>query len=122
MVCKIVRKVQQFREFQLNAHQLDYIVQYIKIVAEHCPPCIRYAQHQGNNISCFAALQQEKGQVELQVHSAKVDDVEVGQLTARMQQLEAANSELQDQLAKEVRSHLQPIVIADPRQTVPFKL
>ena len=55
-------------------------------------------------LPCPAALQQEKRQVELQAHSAKIDDAEVRQLGARMQQLEAGNSELQSQLAKEVRS------------------
>ena len=67
-----------------------------------------HAQHDAalwkeKQLSCSAALQQEKHQVELQAHSAKVDDVEVRQLTAKIQQLEADNSELQSQLAKEVR-------------------
>lgn len=52
----------------------------------------------------FAALQQEKRQVELQAHSAQIDDAEVRRLASRLQQLEAGNLELQSQLAKEVRS------------------
>ena len=54
----------------------------------------------------FAALQQDKHQIELEAQSANVDDGDMRQLTLIMQQLETANSELKSQLAKEVSSSI----------------
>lgn len=53
-----------------------------------------------------AALQQQIRQIEFKAQSAKVDDAEVQQMADQLQQFQVANSELQSQLADQVRRHV----------------